>query len=227
MTGIDGMRIPYRWLVLSVLAFPLCLPDAASAQEEVASAIRRYRDREVSTGYYEQYEVKPRRMVPLIEIPGVARGIFPYTPTAAEVRIRTRLVDSHRGIKFYKDLRCQYCHVNEAKDIHTVRANLTCRQCHGGEPISSIQHFYSLMNPIRKHAYVCAKCHEGATASYGAYIIHEPPPGRPETRAEFPILYYSYWFMAFLFIGVMAFFVPHSLLMAVRELFRKKEKSGN
>ena len=67
------------------------LPGAAAAQEEVASAIRRYKDREVSSGYYEEYEVKPRRMRPLVGVPGVARGIFPYSPTAASVRIRSPL----------------------------------------------------------------------------------------------------------------------------------------
>ena len=111
------------------------------------------------------------------EVPGVQAGIFPYSPTAAKVRNRSRLADSHMGIAFYKEKTCQTCHPEQAKDIHTVRANLTCRQCHGGEPIASIQYFNSPMNPIRKHAYVCAKCHEGASASFASYIVHEPAPG--------------------------------------------------
>jgi len=115
----------------------MTLPGTAWAQgEEVASAIRRYKDHEVSTGYYEEYEVKPRRMAPLVEIPGVRRGLFPYSPSAAKVRIRTRLADSHRAIRFYQRARCQKCHIEQTRDIHTVRANLTCRQCHGGEPIA-------------------------------------------------------------------------------------------
>jgi hypothetical protein len=191
----------------------------------VASAIRRYKDREASTGYYEEYEVKPRRMTPLVEVPGVRRGLFPYSPTAAPVRVRTRLADSHQGIKFYDVLRCDYCHVQEAKDIHTVRANLTCRQCHGGEPIASLQHYYSAMNPIRKHAYVCAKCHEGASASYASYIVHQPAPGSAAARKGFPILYYAYWFMAVLLVGTLAFFIPHSFLVGVRELFTRKKEA--
>jgi len=203
----------------------LFLPEISPAQEEVASAIRRYKEREVSTGYYEEYEVKPRRMRPLIGVPGVARGVFPYSPSAAQVRVRTRLTDSHRAIKFYQNLRCEYCHVNETKDIHTVRANLTCRQCHGGEPIASIGHFYSPMNPIRKHAYVCAKCHEGASASYASYVIHEPPAGSVTARTGFPLLYYTYWFMLVLLVGTLAFFIPHSFLVGLRELFKKKRKA--
>ena len=205
----------------------LLLPPPASAQEEVASAIRRYKEREASTGYYEEYEVRPRRQRPFVEIPGVQVGLFPYSPSAAEVRVRTRLADSHMGIAFYTDKTCVACHPQEAKDIHTVRANLTCRQCHGGEPIASIQYFNSPMNPIRKHAYVCAKCHEGSSASFASYIVHEPAPGSVAARKSFPILYFVYWFMTVLLVGTLAFFIPHSFLTGVRELFTRKKEAGN
>lgn len=198
------------------------LPGIASSQEEVASAIRRYKEHEVSTGYYEEYEVLPQRQRPLVGVPGVSRGLFPYSPNAAVVRIRTRLADSHRGIKFYERRRCVDCHAGESLDIHTVRANLTCRQCHGGEPIASINHYYSLMNPVRRHAYVCSKCHEGSSASFASYIIHEPAPGSAKARDTFPLLYYSYWFMLLLLAGTLLFFIPHSILVGLRELFRKK-----
>jgi hypothetical protein len=201
------------------------LPALGFAQEEVASFFRRYRDREVSTGFYEQYEVKPRRMAPLIEIPGVTRGIFPYSPTAAPVRVRTRLADSHWGIKFYKNLTCQYCHIKETKDIHTVRANLTCRQCHGGEPIASHGHYYSPFNPIRKHAYVCAKCHEGSSASFASYLVHAPNPALASTKTTFPVLFYVFWFMVALAVGTFVVFLPHTVLWGIRELFVKKEKA--
>jgi len=203
----------------------LVLSKIATAQDEVASAIRRYADREASSGYYEQYEVIPSRRLALVEIPGVRQGIFPYSPTAARAQIRTRLADSHVGIKFYEVLRCDYCHKHEAKDIHTTRANLTCRQCHGGEPIASIEHFYSPLNPIRRHAYVCAKCHEGAGASFASYVIHEPLAGSSKARREFPLLYYAYWFMLILLVGTLAFFIPHAFLFGTRELFAKIKKS--
>lgn len=203
------------------------MPWSVSAQEEVASAIHRYKGYEASTGYYEEYEVLPRRQLPFVEIPGVKRGTFAYSPNSAQVRIRTRLADSHWGIKFYSRRRCEDCHIQEAKDIHTTRANLTCRQCHGGEPIASISHYFSPMNPIRRHAYVCAKCHEGANASYASYIIHEPPAGSSMAKTDFPALYYAYWFMLMLFVGTLAFFIPHSFLVGMRELFKKKRKTKN
>lgn len=217
------------FVILAALAAGgiLLLPPIASAQEEVASAIRRYKDRETSTGYYEEHEVRPRRQRPFVEIPGVQVGLFPYSPSAAQVRNRSRLADSHMGIAFYTDKTCVACHPQEAKDIHTVRANLTCRQCHGGEPIASIQYFNSPMNPIRKHAYVCAKCHEGSSASFASYIIHEPAPGSVAARKSFPILYLVYWFMTVLLVGTLAFFIPHSFLTGVRELFTRKKEAKN
>ena len=224
MAQLSGIK---RWLLLAgvlVLAVMLLVPATAPAQEEVTSAIRRYKQYEVSTGYYEEYEARPRHQRPLVGVPGVSRGLFPYSPTSASVRSRTHLADSHRGIKFYWGRRCEDCHINETHDIHTTRANLTCRQCHGGEPIASIDHYYSPLNPIRKHAYVCAKCHEGASASYASYIVHEPAAGSSLARTSFPILYYTYWFMLVLLVGTMAFFIPHSFLVGLRELFRKKRK---
>ncbi len=214
-------------LALAAAGAVLLLPPPASAQEEVASAIRRYKDREASTGYYEEHEVRPRRIKPLVGVPGVEEGIFNYSPTAAKVRNRSHLADSHMGIAFYKEKTCQTCHPEQAKDIHTVRANLTCRQCHGGEPIASIQYFKSPMNPIRKHAYVCAKCHEGSSASFASYIVHEPAPGSAAARKGFPTLYYAYWFMLVLLVGTLAFFIPHSFLTGLRELFNKKRTTND
>ena len=221
---MDRMSSLQIWMAGALLAGVMLFANTASAQEEVASAIRRYKAYEASTGYYEEYEVLPRRQLPLVSIPGVRRGLFPYSPTAASVRNRSRLADSHLGIKFYERRRCEACHVEQTRDIHTVRANLTCRQCHGGEPVASINHYFSPLNPIRRHAYVCAKCHEGASASYASYIVHEPAAGSSLARTSFPILYYTYWFMLVLLVGTLAFFIPHSFLVGLRELFRKKRK---
>ena len=225
MTGVIHCRrigLASWTLLLLILVF---IPVIVSAQgEEVASALRRYKEYEVSTGYYEEYEARPRHERPMVAIPGVRHGLFRYSPSAAAVRVRTRLADSHWGIKFYDNRRCENCHPIQALDMHTVRANLTCRQCHGGEPIASINHYFSPMNPIRKHAYVCAKCHEGSSASFASYVIHEPSAGSLAAKSNFPVLYYAYWFMFILLLGTLAFFIPHSILFGLRELLGKKEK---
>lgn len=213
------------WGALWMTVALLLLPEIPLAQEEVASAIRRYKEREVSTGYYEEYEVLPRRQRPMVGVPGVQRGIFPYSPAAARVRIRTRLADSHQGIKFYKRRRCEDCHVKETRDIHTVRANLTCRQCHGGEPVASIEHYYSPMNPIRRHAAICSKCHEGASASFASYVIHAPNPAMAATKKTFPVLFYAFWIMVGIAIMTFVVFLPHTTLWGIRELFITKENT--
>jgi hypothetical protein len=62
-------------------------------------------------------------------------------------------------------------------------------------------------------------------ASFTSYIVHEPAPvGQP---GGFPALYYAYWFMVVLLVGTLAFFIPHSFLTGVRELFHKKRASNN
>jgi hypothetical protein len=81
-----------------------------------------------------------------------------------------------------------------------------------------VQHYYSAMNPIRRHAYVCAKCHEGASASFATYVVHEPPPLARSARDEFPLFYYGVWFMVILAGGVFAIFIPYVTLWGLREL---------
>lgn len=222
MKGINYVRMALIFMGVTILGGVFFFSETVLAQEEVTSDIRRYKQHEVSTGYYEEYEVIPRHQRPFVGLPAIRKDIFPYTRTAAKVRIRTRLADSHRGIRHYNNRQCAECHIEEAKDIHTVWANLTCRQCHGGEPIASINHIYSPINPIRRHAYICSKCHEGAGASFASYIIHEPPAGSTTARKGFRALYYAYWFMLCLLVVTLAFFIPHTFMVGLRELFNPK-----
>lgn len=198
---------------------------AAQAQEEVTSKIYRYRER-VATGYYEGYEVSPWGQYAKIDLPEVSRGLFPFGLSAANVRIRTRLPDAHWGLKFYGRSTCIECHPGQARDLHSTRAGISCRQCHGPEPIPSNNHYYSAMNPIRRHAYVCAKCHEGANASFADFYVHEPPSGSLETKESFPLLFYAHWAMLVLLVGTLAFFIPHSLMVGLRELVMIKGFAG-
>ena len=223
---MDRIRSLRQWLA-GALIFGLMLSGVpAAAQDEAASAIRRYKAYEASTGYYEEYEVLPRRQRPLITIPNIRQGIIPYSPSAAAVRSRTHLADSHQGIRFYWGRQCADCHPAAALDIHTTRANLTCRQCHGGEPIASIHYYWSPLNPIRRHAYVCSKCHEGASASYASYVVHEPNPAHKATFEKFPVLAYAFWIMIAIAVGTFALFIPHTVMWGIRELFVKRKKTG-
>ena len=233
-------------LVIGLAVLLIYPPGSGMTQEEVAPSIARYRER-VRTGYYEGYEAKPRYKArgqlkigyyekyefPLrskkrdpLKAPGILRGTISYSTAGAEVRIRARLPDVHIGLKFYEQYTCTECHMAQARNVHTDRGGNTCRQCHGPEPIPAINHYYSPMNPIRRHAYVCAKCHEGANDLFATYINHEPDAASLETLEKFPALFYANWFMILLLVGTMAFFLPHSLMMFLQELTMKKGKAG-
>ncbi|MEW6263267.1 MAG: hypothetical protein AB1641_09330 [Thermodesulfobacteriota bacterium] len=218
-----GRRSRLFWMAFGLLGVGLAVGPPLAWALEVTSDIYRYRGYEMSTGQYEDYEVRPERARQYIQVPELRRGILAFGPGAAQVRVRTRLSDSHLNVKYYELKTCVACHVKEARsNSHVVRANLTCRQCHGGEPMASLQHYYSLMNPIRRHAYVCAKCHEGAGASFASYVVHEPVPGAGSTLTTFPALFYVFWFMIVLAVGTFLVFLPHTLLWAVRELLARK-----
>jgi hypothetical protein len=127
--------------------------------------------------------------------------------------------DAHDGVRGYTPRRdCLECHEGAARNVHSARTAVTCRQCHRATPIAGVHHYYSPLNPIRRHAYVCAKCHEGATANFATYVVHEPSPLSLETLERFPALFYAVWFMLILAGGVFVFFIPFSLLWWVREL---------
>jgi hypothetical protein len=208
-------------LLIGLAALLTILSRPTLAQKEVTSKIYRYRER-VATGYYEGYEVSPRRNRAVMKVPTTRRGLFPYGSASAMVQIRARLPDSHRGLKFYYRTTCIECHPQQARNIHSVRAGITCRQCHGPEPIAAINHYYSAMNPLRRHAYVCAKCHEGANAAFAGFYVHEPAGTALSTRESFPVLFYASWGMLLLLLGTLAFFVPHSFMVGLRELFEIK-----
>lgn len=134
--------------------------------------------------------------------------------------------DAHTDTRDYNRRNCTNCHADLGENLHSMRANVTCRQCHGFEPIASINHYYSAMNPIRRHAYVCAKCHEGANASFASYVIHPPKAARArEVLASFPALYWTDWFMFILILGVFIVFIPHSIGWWIREWFVKRKNN--
>ncbi len=133
------------------------------------------------------------------------------------------MTDSHLGLRFYQFRSCIDCHPRNANNLHRIRSKITCRQCHGEEPIAGIKHYYSTMHPIRKYAFVCAKCHKGSNASFAAYVIHEPNPTLKTTQKSFPLLFYVFWAMAAIAVGTFAVFLPHTLLWGLRELWPDKK----
>lgn len=216
---MKALSVTLGFLLLAVSIMPM----TASALE-VTSNVYRYRQYELSTGYYEAYEVRPKHSRPFVIEPEMRRGVVTLGEGAAQVRLRTRLADSHMGILFYEGRTCLDCHQEKARTLHVVRNKITCRQCHGGEPIASRKYYYSPLNPIRRHAYVCSKCHEGASTSYASYVIHEPNPALRETAKSFPALFYVFWIMIGIAGGTFVVFLPHTFLWVVRELFQRQKR---
>jgi hypothetical protein len=210
--------------LLAILFISLIAPPApASGQGESASGYTRYREWEVSRSYYEDYEVSPGRAGTAIQretLPG--RGIAYNMETGGRAWSRRSLNDAHAGILFYENRTCTSCHPITGRDSHTVRHQISCRQCHGGEPIASSEHYFSRLNPIRKHAYVCGKCHSQPGASFATYLIHEPSPANLETAETFPALFWVFWVMVGIFALTFLLFLPLAILWIIRELFSGK-----
>ena len=219
-TGIGKLRF-YRALICAFIFTTVFAPDFIGviwAQKEVTSEGYRYTRREKSAARYEQYEFKPRLYLPYVQQRRTRTELITLSPTAEKVRFRKYLADSHVGLRFYHRRTCVSCHSQQARSLHTVRAKITCRQCHGDEPISGNSHYNSIMHKRRKYAFVCAKCHAGSSPSFATYRIHEPSPLSLTTQKEFPVLFYVFWFMAVLAVGTFAAFLPHTLMWGIREL---------
>ena len=214
-------------MLFLVILLAICLcPHSVQSQSEVTADIHRYGGRELATGYYETYEARPRAHLPLAEGAFLSRTLVTVPQTAERVRIRKYLPDAHAGLKFYDRRTCIDCHPRQARDLHRIRERITCRQCHGPEPIAGIMHYYSPMNPRRRFAYICGKCHEKSSASFARYIIHPPNPMWIGTLKTFPVLFVVFWGMVVLAVGTFAVFLPHTFFWGIREFFVRKKRTA-
>lgn len=210
-------------LLATLLMAAVFLPAPCGAQEEVAGADR-YKLREMSSGYYEQYEVMPSRGSPFVQWNAPSRPVT----AGGRAPAATYQADAHALVSNYEHQRCESCHKAAARNNrHATRSNIACRQCHGPEPIAGINHYFSPLNPIRRHATVCAKCHQGASGSFAMYVVHEPAPLLAGTAESFPALYWATWIMVILAVGTFALFLPHTGLWMIRELFTRSKEGGD
>lgn len=189
----------------------------AFAQKEVTSSSYRQQERERRSRIYEKYEYKRSAHQLFVQRKTPRTESITLAPTAEKVRFRKYMADSHWGLRFYKYRTCIRCHPKQARNLHRVRAKITCRQCHGEEPIAGNSHYNSSMQPRRRYILVCAKCHKGSSASFATYVIHEPIPIAKTTQKAFPLLFYSVWAMVAIAVGTFAVFLPHTFLWGLRE----------
>ncbi len=181
----------------------------------------------VTTGYFRDHDSLPGAFR-LYQMEQEGR-LWGAGPVGGDVKRSSFSADAHEGVAGHGGRTCESCHEAQRYSLHSTRGHVSCVQCHRGEPIAGIQHYYSSMNPIRRHAYVCAKCHEGASPSFASYVVHEPRLLDVDTKEEFPLLYYAGWFMVILAGGVFAVFIPYVTLWGLRELvalFTRRESHG-
>ncbi len=175
-----------------------------------------------STGYFRDQDTMPGGLNIYRQLPGGRSGLWGLGPNRQKIRRSSVSKDAHENVAdFSPELRCRKCHIPETKALHGLRMGITCVQCHRSQPVAGIHNYYSPLNPIRRHAYVCAKCHEGATPSFASYMVHEPNPLSYEARSSFPLLFYAVWIMLILAVGVFVFFLPYTVLWWIRELVAK------
>ncbi len=208
-------------LFVSLALSVTVLTPPVRAQDRLSSPVYQYRGHEMSTGYYEHWETKPGPGVPLAGGPIFQAGPTLYT-TGDWLDRRTYMADSHKQLRFYQRIKCIKCHPQQTRGLHIARMGITCRQCHGPDPIAGINHYYSPMNPLRRHSHVCSKCHEGANASYATFVVHEPNPTLADTWKTFPMLFVVFWMMMALAAGTFLVFIPHAAIWGIREFIAKK-----
>jgi len=197
---------------LAALSVLLGIGGAPAYSDEMGGEA--YREQDTLPGRYHLYRQNQAEAAGLWGL-GPGQGL----PSRSRFKI-----DAHEGVSHYSPRRpCVDCHEEHKKELHRARMGIACVQCHTDKPvIAGVQHYYSPMNPLRRHAYVCAKCHEGATPSFASYVVHEPNPFSAATREEFPLLFYAAWFMAILAGGVFALFLPFTALWCMREWLSKR-----
>lgn len=86
-----------------------------------------------------------------------------------------------------------------------------CSDCHGAHAVLDVDDPASSVGP-RNIVGTCQKCHEDANLRFTGYLTH----ATHHDPDKYPFLYYAYWAMTFLLIGVFSFFGLHTLLWLPR-----------
>ncbi|MBN1338847.1 MAG: cytochrome c3 family protein [Bacteroidales bacterium] len=94
-----------------------------------------------------------------------------------------------------------------------------CSDCHGAHRI------YNSNNPLssvgsRNIVETCRKCHPDANMRFTGYLTH----ATHHNKAKYPALYYTFWGMTSLLIGVFGFFGIHLLMWLPRSIQSMKKR---
>ena len=96
-----------------------------------------------------------------------------------------------------------------------------CSDCHGSHSIFKSSNTNSAVNSQNIVA-TCQKCHPDANIRFTGYLTH----ATHHEKTKYPVLYYTFWGMTSLLVGVFGFFGVHLLLWLPRsfQAIRQKRK---
>ncbi|UCG53646.1 MAG: cytochrome c3 family protein [Candidatus Latescibacterota bacterium] len=96
-----------------------------------------------------------------------------------------------------------------------------CSDCHGAHEILAGDNPNSTVG-FRNIVETCRKCHDDANMRFTGYLTH----ATHHDPVKYPILFYTYWTMTLLLIGVFTFFGIHTLLWLPRSFRQMKERKS-
>jgi cytochrome b subunit of formate dehydrogenase len=151
----------------------------------------------------------------------------PICTTCHQSHTVTRVTDEEWKLHIVED--CGHCHEDLIETYReTYHGQVTalgyskparCSDCHGshnilppGDPASTL----SEANIVG----TCRKCHEDANEKFTRYLAH----GDHNDRANYPILFYTYWGMVGLLLFTFSFFGLHTLLWLMKSLKEKHRR---
>jgi cytochrome b subunit of formate dehydrogenase len=122
----------------------------------------------------------------------------------------------------HKDLAATYTETihGKAYTLGYLKA-ARCSDCHGAHDIKAIDDADSHVG-FKRVVTTCQKCHPEANRRFTGYLTH----ATHHDKAKYPVLYFTFWAMTFLLIGVFAFFGVHTLLWMPRSFKYHKEKKA-
>ncbi len=114
----------------------------------------------------------------------------------------------------HKDLAETYFETTHGKAYMLGYAQAAkCSDCHGAHDIMGVNESESHVG-MQHIVETCQKCHANANERFTGYLTH----ATHHDPDKYPILFYTYWFMTTLLIGVFGFFGLHTLLWLPRSI---------
>lgn len=94
-----------------------------------------------------------------------------------------------------------------------------CSDCHGAHEILSVNNPDSKVG-IHNIVATCQQCHPDANERFTGYLTH----ATHDDKNKYPALYYAFWAMTFLLVGVFGFYGLHTLLWIPRSIIETRKK---